>query len=81
MRHATVYIGKMIALQSSTCFFNVERFSVMTLNSQSEEAIHFQSESANKRCASFKTNVERFCMIRSTANQKCPFTIKVNQPI
>ena len=35
----------------------------MTLNSQSEELIHFQSESANGNSAQIKTNVERFCVM------------------
>jgi len=70
-------------------------------NGQSDESIHFESESANQTCSKSKqmlqiaffhsstiknkeaknqfwANVERFS---STANQRSPFTLKVNQPI
>ena len=41
----------------------------MALNGQSDEPIHFQSESANKSCAQIKTSVKHFCV----TNRKSAF--------
>ena len=38
-------------------------FCAMMLNSQSEEPIHFQSESADNNCTQIKTNVEPICKL------------------
>ena len=54
---------RMEKLKRPLCWANVKRFYVMMLSSQSEEPIHFHSESANKNCTQIKTNVERFCVI------------------
>lgn len=46
------------------------------VNSQSEKLIHFLIN-----WAQIMANDERFSTMWSTANQKSPFTLKVNQPI
>ena len=44
----------------------------MSLNSQPEEPVHYQSESANRICALIKTNAERFCVMTINSQSEKP---------